>query len=159
MPWISPLLFLSSRMYRKFSKYQRASVWTGSSSMSRPCCNSKYQPAIWYNGWWRLFTKVIRQCLFLHCKEPVFAVSKQSSRCCSSRVAKPSTTYRNSSEAVEDQQVQFLIVAAHTSDTCSKTCSAVPCLRHSYILTAILRAYIGSLWIPSLLFAEKQRKI
>ena len=83
-------------------------------------------------------TKVIRQCLFLHCKEPVFAVSKQSSRCSSS---------------------QFLIVAAHTSDTCSKTCSAVPCLRHSYILTAILRAYIRSLWIPSLLFAEKQRKI
>ena len=103
-------------------------------------------------------TKVIRQCLFLHCKEPVFAVSNQSSRCCSSGVAKPSTTYRNSSEAVEDPQVQFLIVAAHTSDTCSKTCSAVPCLRHSYILTAILRAYIGSLWIPSLLFAEKQRK-
>ena len=27
-------------------------------------------------------TKVIRQCLFLHCKEPVFAVSNQSSRCC-----------------------------------------------------------------------------
>ena len=78
---------------------------------------------------------------------------------CSSGVAKPSTTCRNSSEAVEDPQVQFLIVAADTSDTCSKTCSAVPCLRHSYILTAILRAYIGSLWIPSLLFAEKQRKI
>ena len=54
MPWIFLLLFLSSRMYRKLWKYQRANVWTGS-SMSRPCCNSKYQPAIWYNGRWRLY--------------------------------------------------------------------------------------------------------
>ena len=23
--------------------------------MSRPCCNSKYQPAMWYNGRWRLY--------------------------------------------------------------------------------------------------------
>ena len=59
-----------------------------------------------------------------------------------------------SKAAVENPQVQVLILAAHTSDTCPKTCPAVHCLRHSYILTAIPRACIGSLSIPSLLFAE-----
>ena len=51
-----------------------------------------------------------------------------------------------SKAAVEDPQVQFLTAAAHTSDTCPKTCPAVHCLRHSYILTAMPRACIESLW-------------
>ena len=48
----------------------------------------------------------VSACFFV-ARSPYLLFQNNLSRCCSSRVAKPSTTYRSSSEAVEDQQVQF----------------------------------------------------